>query len=165
MKKRSFLKGLLGVGLAAPIAAVSASPVEQEQDVIPVIKESLDEILERHVFEVNDGYLRTKVKHDITSFLKGVAAAGKIKKESITVVCDETNNSPGRINNGELHAYIALQQTGQTDWNHISVCIQSSVIDRDTMAAVRPSIRPNMHDNNTGFGWSSDNTISVGIRS
>lgn len=73
------------------------------------MEKRLKQYLRYYVFDLNDSYTRLNVYNDIDPFLGGVQAAGGIY--SYTIVCDESNNTPDIINNGDLAVDVSAAPT------------------------------------------------------
>ena len=73
------------------------------------LKKNLTRTLRSFVFEQNDSVTRSQVTNTIRPFLGDIAARRGL--EAYNVVCDETNNTPERIDRNELWVSVFLKPT------------------------------------------------------
>jgi phage tail sheath protein FI len=73
------------------------------------MEKKVKQTLRYYIFEPNTSYTRLNIVNDIDPFLEKVKNAGGIY--SYTLVCDNTNNTPDVINNGDLAVSIAAAPT------------------------------------------------------
>ncbi len=73
------------------------------------LKKNLSRTLRSFVFEQNDAVTRAQVTSTIRPFLGDIAARRGL--EAYNVVCDETNNTPERIDRNELWVSVFLKPT------------------------------------------------------
>lgn len=73
------------------------------------LKKNLQQLLRSFIFEPNDDVLRTQVVNTISPFLADVLARRGVT--AYRVVCDETNNTPERIDRNELWVSVFVQPT------------------------------------------------------
>jgi phage tail sheath protein FI len=71
------------------------------------IKKNMTTMLRYFVFEINDRILRQSVLDTVQPFLADVAARRGLT--AFKVVCDETNNTPERIDRNELWVSVFLK--------------------------------------------------------
>lgn len=79
------------------------------------VETTIEKTLEPFIFEPNNANTRLRVRSLINGFLDTVAAGGGLNSDNdagYLVVCDETNNTPDRVDNGELiiNIFIKPQQ-------------------------------------------------------
>lgn len=79
------------------------------------IESTIEKSLEPFIFEPNNANTRLRVRNILSGFLDTVAAGGGLNTDrdaGYLIVCDETNNTPDRIDNGELivDIFVKIQQ-------------------------------------------------------
>lgn len=104
----------------------SLARVSQDR-LVNFIKNNVSSIARDFVFEPNDTSTRTQIRWMVNNFLDSV-----IERDGITdyaVVCDETNNSPERIDNGNLCLDVTVKPMNSTEFIYIPVAIKASGVD------------------------------------
>lgn len=85
------------------------------------IKKRAVRLLRNFVFEQNDRFTRATVVANVEPFLRDIAA-----RRGLTgwkVVCDETNNTPQRIDNHELHVSIFIRPTRSAEFINVNLVV------------------------------------------
>jgi len=88
---------------------------------VAYMRERFDEIARPFLFEPNDVGTRARVKSVFEGFLEDILA-----KRGVTdyaVVCDESNNTPSRIDRNEMYVDIAIEPTKSTEFIYIPIRI------------------------------------------
>ena len=76
-------------------------------DMIPSLKSGIAKIIDRVCsFELNTGETREKLYNELYNFLSESVKNGDL--QDFFVVCDETNNPPGVIDNNKIRADIQI---------------------------------------------------------
>ena len=88
----------------------------------------IERIVEKHalkaVFEVNDKETRTKLVEGLTADLEKVVAWGML--HDFVVICDETNNTPARIDRNELWVDIAIEPVKAVEFIYIPLRVKNT---------------------------------------
>ncbi len=86
------------------------------------VEEFLTKSLQRYISEPNDQKTRSDIKNKIDTCLEpGIDTR---VWSDFKVVCDESNNTPARIDNNELHVSVYIQPTVTINIVHISSVIK-----------------------------------------
>ena len=89
------------------------------------IREQLDDIVRPFLFEPNDEVTRSNAKTVVDRFLGQLVTQRGLF--DFVVVCDETNNTPARIDRNELHIDIAIQPVKAVEFIYIPIRIQNTL--------------------------------------
>jgi phage tail sheath protein FI len=84
----------------------------------------LDKVVRQFLFEPNDKITRDEVKGVIDSFCNDLVA--KRALFDYLVVCDESNNTPDRIDRNELHIDIAIEPVKAVEFIYIPIRIKNT---------------------------------------
>jgi phage tail sheath protein FI len=76
------------------------------------------------VFEPNDSITRDEIKGAVESLL--LELVGLRALYDFAVVCDESNNTPSRIDRNELYVYIAIEPVKAVEFIYIPVRIKNT---------------------------------------
>lgn len=85
------------------------------------MKKRLARLLRNFVFEQNDRFTRATVVANVEPFLRDIAS-----RRGLTgwkVVCDETNNTPQRIDNNELHVSVFIRPTRSAEFINVNLVV------------------------------------------
>ena len=85
---------------------------------------TLDSVARPFIFEPNDTITRNEVKNAVEQLLNDITAKRGIY--DYLVVCDETNNTPARIDRNELYVDIAIEPTKAVEFIYIPVRIKNT---------------------------------------
>ena len=88
------------------------------------LRERLEEIGKGFLFEPNDEITRNEVKNAVEGLLNDVTAKRGIF--DYLVVCDETNNTPSRIDANELYVDIAIEPIKAVEFIFIPLRIKNT---------------------------------------
>tara|TARA_B100000214_G_scaffold181754_1_gene131076 strand:- start:36 stop:1745 length:1710 start_codon:yes stop_codon:yes gene_type:complete len=88
------------------------------------LRNQLDAIAKPFIFEPNDGLTRNEIKQAIESFL--LELVGQRALFDFLVVCDETNNTPTRIDRNELYVDIAIEPVKSVEFIFIPLRIKNT---------------------------------------
>lgn len=138
MKRREFIKqaGIIsGAVIAAPLLITSAiaetKPLTKLSSLdrvnasrmIVYIKRKTEDILHNYIFEPNDVLTRSSITSNIDAFLAMVLHKDGI--QDYTVICDESNNSPKRVDAGDLYVDMAIKLNRATGYVYLPVKVES----------------------------------------
>lgn len=107
------------------------SPVSSALDRINVsrlvifIREQLDDAVKPFLFEPNDPITRTNAKTVVDRILTELITQRGLF--DFVTVCDESNNTPARIDRNELHIDIAIQPVKAVEFIYIPIRIQNTL--------------------------------------
>ena len=88
------------------------------------LRSALDQLVRPFLFEPNDKITRDEVQGVIDSFLNDLVA--KRGLYDYLAVCDESNNTPERINRNELYIDVAIEPVKAVEFIYIPIRIQST---------------------------------------
>jgi hypothetical protein len=89
------------------------------------IREQLDDAVKPFLFEPNDPITRTNAKTVVDRILSELVTQRGLF--DFVTVCDESNNTPGRIDRNELHIDIAIQPIKAVEFIYIPIRIQNTL--------------------------------------
>jgi hypothetical protein len=107
------------------------SPVSSALDRVNVsrlviyIREQLDDAVRPFLFEPNDEVTRANAKTVVDRLLGELISQRGLF--DFIVVCDETNNTPARIDRNELHIDVAIQPVKAVEFIYIPIRIQNTL--------------------------------------
>ena len=88
------------------------------------LRSQLDSIGKPFIFEPNDELTRNEIKQAIESFL--LELVGQRALYDFLVVCDDTNNTPTRIDRNELYVDIAIEPIKSVEFIYIPLRIKNT---------------------------------------
>ena len=88
------------------------------------LRTQLDTIGKPFIFEPNDELTRNEIKQAVESFLLEVQ--GQRGLFDFAVVCDETNNTPSRIDRNELYVDIAIEPVKAVEFIFIPIRLKNT---------------------------------------
>ena len=91
---------------------------------IAFLRDRLEEIGKGFLFEPNDEITRNEIKNAVEGLLNDVTTKRGIF--DYLVVCDETNNTPSRIDNNELYVDIAIEPVKAVEFIFIPLRIKNT---------------------------------------
>lgn len=89
------------------------------------IREVLDDAVKPFLFEPNDSITRASAKLVVDRFLAELVAQRGLY--DFVTVCDESNNTPARIDRNELHIDVAIQPVKAVEFIYIPIRIQNTL--------------------------------------
>ena len=89
------------------------------------LREILDDAVKPFLFEPNDSVTRTNAKLVVDRLLAELVTQRGLY--DFVTVCDETNNTPARIDRNELHIDIAIQPVKAVEFIYIPIRIQNTL--------------------------------------
>lgn len=116
--------GIVNFGQKTLSASSSALDRINVARLIVYMRTQLDRLVKPYLFEPNDKQTRDEVKQQIESFLNELV--GNRALYDYLVVCDETNNTPSRIDRNELHIDIAIEPVKAVEFIYIPVRIKNT---------------------------------------
>lgn len=127
MKRRDLLKRIIigaGAAVAVPLSLTTVvaetKPLTvsnnfermSKRKLTVVVKDKIRDIAHSYIFEPNDDLTRNALRANIEHYLNHVVASENWLAD-YRVVCDETNNTPKRIQNGNLYGDVILKFHGE----------------------------------------------------
>ena len=88
------------------------------------LRNQLDAIAKPFIFEPNDELTRNEIKGAVESFL--LELVGQRALFDFLVVCDDTNNTPTRIDRNELYVDIAIEPVKSVEFIFIPLRIKNT---------------------------------------
>ena len=88
------------------------------------LRTQLDSIAKPFIFEPNDELTRNEIKQAVESFL--LELVGQRALFDFLVVCDDTNNTPTRIDRNELYVDIAIEPIKSVEFIYIPLRIKNT---------------------------------------
>ena len=88
------------------------------------LRTQLDLIGKPFIFEPNDELTRNEIKAAVESFL--LELVGQRALFDFLVVCDETNNTPTRVDRNELYVDIAIEPVKSVEFIYIPLRIKNT---------------------------------------
>lgn len=88
------------------------------------LRSQLDAIAKPFIFEPNDTLTRNELKNAIDTFM--LELVGQRALYDFLVVCDETNNTPSRIDRNELYVDIAIEPVKSVEFIYIPLRIKNT---------------------------------------
>jgi len=119
--------GLVAYGQKTRAAQTSAMDRVNVARLVAYLRLVLDKVARPYIFEPNDYITRRQVQAAFESVLNDVVAKRGIY--DYLVVCDETNNTPDRIDRYELYVDIAIKPVKAIEFVYIPVRIRNTGAD------------------------------------
>ena len=116
--------GLTNYGNKTTAGSTSALDRINVARLVAYLREKLEAVGKNFMFEPNDTITRNEVKNAVEQLLNDVTAKRGIY--DYLVVCDETNNTPARIDRNELYIDIAVEPTKAVEFIYIPVRIKNT---------------------------------------
>lgn len=116
--------GLVAYGQKTRAATNSAMDRVNVARLIVYLRTVLDSVARPFIFEPNDTLTRNQVKQAFEAVLNDVVAKRGIY--DYLVVCDETNNTPDRIDRNELYVDIAIEPVKAIEFIYIPVRLKNT---------------------------------------
>ena len=116
--------GIVNYGNKTEAGASSALDRINVSRLVAYIRNRLESIGKSFIFEPNDEITRNEVKQAIEGLMNDLTAKRGIY--DYLVVCDETNNTPARIDRNELYVDIAIEPTKAVEFIYIPVRIKNT---------------------------------------
>lgn len=116
--------GILNYGQKTRASSSTALDRINVARLIAYIRYQLERITKPLIFEPNDKITRNEAKQAVESLLNDILANRGLY--DYLVVCDESNNTPERIDRNELHIDIAIEPTKAVEFIYIPVRIKNT---------------------------------------
>lgn len=116
--------GILNYGQKTRASASTALDRVNVARLIAYIRYQLERITKPLIFEPNDKITRDEAKQAVESLLNDILANRGLY--DYLVVCDESNNTPERIDRNELHIDVAIEPTKAVEFIYIPVRIKNT---------------------------------------
>ena len=116
--------GLTNYGNKTVAGSTSALDRINVARLVAYLREKLEAVGKNFMFEPNDTITRNEVKNAVEQLLNDITAKRGIY--DYLVVCDETNNTPARIDRNELYVDIAIEPTKAVEFIYIPVRIKNT---------------------------------------
>ena len=116
--------GIVNFGNLTKTSASSALDRINVSRLAVYLRTQLDAIAKPFIFEPNDELTRNEIKGAIESFL--LELTGQRALFDFLVVCDDTNNTPTRIDRNELYVDIAIEPIKSVEFIYIPLRIKNT---------------------------------------
>ena len=116
--------GLVAYGQKTRAATTSAMDRVNVARLVAYLRLVLDKVARPFIFEPNDTITRNQVKAGFEAVLNDIVAKRGIY--DYLVVCDETNNTPDRIDRNELYIDIAIEPVKAIEFIYIPVRLKGT---------------------------------------
>ena len=116
--------GIVNFGNLTKTSASSALDRINVSRLAVYLRTQLDAIAKPFIFEPNDELTRNEIKGAIESFL--LELTGQRALYDFLVVCDDTNNTPTRIDRNELYVDIAIEPIKSVEFIYIPLRIKNT---------------------------------------
>ena len=116
--------GIVNFGNLTKTSASSALDRINVSRLAVYLRTQLDAIAKPFIFEPNDELTRNEIKQAIESFL--LELVGQRALYDFLVVCDDTNNTPTRIDRNELYVDIAIEPVKSVEFIYIPLRIKNT---------------------------------------
>ena len=116
--------GIVNFGNLTKTSASSALDRINISRLAVYLRTQLDAIGKPFIFEPNDELTRNEIKQAIESFL--LELVGQRALYDFLVVCDDTNNTPTRIDRNELYVDIAIEPVKSVEFIYIPLRIKNT---------------------------------------
>ena len=116
--------GIVNFGNLTKTSASSALDRINVSRLAVYLRTQLDAIAKPFIFEPNDELTRNEIKGAVESFL--LELTGQRALFDFLVVCDETNNTPTRIDRNELYVDIAIEPIKSVEFIYIPLRIKNT---------------------------------------
>ncbi len=116
--------GIVNFGNLTKTASSSALDRINVSRLAVYLRNQLDAIAKPFIFEPNDELTRNEIKQAVESFL--LELVGQRALFDFLVVCDDTNNTPTRIDRNELYVDIAIEPVKSVEFIYIPLRIKNT---------------------------------------
>ena len=116
--------GIVNFGNLTKTSASSALDRINVSRLAVYLRSQLDSIAKPFIFEPNDELTRNEIKQAVESFL--LELVGQRALFDFLVVCDDTNNTPTRIDRNELYVDIAIEPVKSVEFIYIPLRIKNT---------------------------------------
>ena len=116
--------GIVNFGNLTKTSASSALDRINVSRLAVYLRSQLDSIAKPFIFEPNDELTRNEIKGAVESFL--LELVGQRALYDFLVVCDDTNNTPTRVDRNELYVDIAIEPIKSVEFIYIPLRIKNT---------------------------------------
>jgi phage tail sheath protein FI len=116
--------GLVNFGQKTRARNASALDRINVARLVVFLRSQLDKLARPFIFEPNDKITRDEIKQAVESLLLELVGLRAIF--DFAVVCDETNNTPARIDRNELYVDIAIEPVKAVEFIYIPLRVQNT---------------------------------------
>ena len=116
--------GILNYGNKTRATSTSALDRINVARLVSYLRRQLQTIATGYVFEPNDKITRDELKQQIEQTLNDLVAKRGVY--DYLVVCDDTNNTPGRIDRNELYVDVAIEPTKAAEFIFIPIRLKNT---------------------------------------
>ena len=116
--------GIVNFGNLTKVSGSSALDRINVSRLAVYLRTQLDALAKPFIFEPNDELTRNEIKQAVESFL--LELVGQRALFDFLVVCDETNNTPTRIDRNELYVDIAIEPIKSVEFIYIPLRIKNT---------------------------------------
>ena len=116
--------GIVNFGNLTKTSASSALDRINVSRLAVYLRTQLDAVAKPFIFEPNDELTRNEIKQAVESFL--LELVGQRALYDFLVVCDDTNNTPTRIDRNELYVDIAIEPIKSVEFIYIPLRIKNT---------------------------------------
>jgi hypothetical protein len=116
--------GLVNFGQKTRAKGASALDRINVARLVIFLRSQLNKLAKPYIFEPNDKITRDEVKQQVESLL--LELVGQRALYDFLVVCDESNNTPNRIDRSELHVDIAIEPVKAVEFIYIPIRLKNT---------------------------------------
>ena len=116
--------GIVNFGNLTKVSGSSALDRINVSRLAVYLRTQLDAVAKPFIFEPNDELTRNEIKQAIESFM--LELVGQRALYDFLVVCDDTNNTPTRIDRNELYVDIAIEPVKSVEFIYIPLRIKNT---------------------------------------
>jgi len=116
--------GLVNFGQKTRASNASALDRINVSRLVAYLRSQLDKLAKPYIFEPNDKLTRDEIKGAVESLLLELVGLRAIF--DFAVVCDESNNTPSRIDRNELYVDIAIEPVKSIEFIYIPLRVQNT---------------------------------------
>ena len=116
--------GIVNFGNLTKVSGSSALDRINVSRLVVFLRQQLNQIAKPFIFEPNDELTRNEIKQAVESFL--LELVGQRALFDFLVVCDDTNNTPTRIDRNELYVDIAIEPVKSVEFIYIPLRIKNT---------------------------------------
>jgi len=116
--------GLVNFGQKTRAKGASALDRINVARLVIFLRNQLNKLAKPYIFEPNDKITRDEVKQQVESLL--LELVGQRALYDFLVVCDDSNNTPNRIDRSELHVDIAIEPVKAVEFIYIPIRLKNT---------------------------------------
>ena len=116
--------GLVNFGQKTRAKGASALDRINVARLVIFLRNQLNKLAKPYIFEPNDKITRDEIKQQVESLL--LELVGQRALYDFLVVCDDSNNTPNRIDRSELHVDIAIEPVKAVEFIYIPIRLKNT---------------------------------------